>query len=82
VVLSTANAEQLLAIAARHGVPARVIGAVTGASAGLRITAGAATLAITTARMAEAYHEALPRAMQRAAAEAVTHDPALEGAQA
>jgi hypothetical protein len=39
-------------------------------------------LAITTARMTEAYHEALPRAMQRAAAEAVAHDPALEGATA
>ena len=80
VVISSAKAEQVLAIAKRHGVPARIIGTVTAASEGLRITAGATSLAITTARMAEAYHEALPRAMQRAAAEAVDHDPALEGA--
>jgi hypothetical protein len=29
--------------------------------------------------MLEAYHEALPKAMARAAAEAVTTDPALAG---
>ncbi|MCE9601568.1 MAG: hypothetical protein K8S21_05045 [Gemmatimonadetes bacterium] len=82
VVISTAKVAEVLAIAARHGVPARAIGTVTDARDGLRITAGPMKLAITTARMAEAYHEALPRAMQRAAAEAVAHDPALEGATA
>ena len=79
VVISTAKAAEILAIAQQHGVPARTIGTVTEARDGLRITAGPMSLAITTARMAEAYHEALPRAMQRAAAEAVAHDPALEG---
>ena len=82
VVISTAKAEQVLAIAKRHRVPARVIGAVTAARGGLRITSGTTELTITTARMAEAYHEALPRAMQRATAEAVAHDPALDGAPA
>jgi phosphoribosylformylglycinamidine (FGAM) synthase-like enzyme len=82
VVISTAKAEQVLAVAKAHGVPARVIGTVAAASAGLTITAGTTRLAITTDRIIDAYHEALPRAMSRAAAEAVDHDPALDGATA
>lgn len=79
IVVSTANADAVLAIAARHGVPARVIGKVTDPKDGLRIAHPGAPLSLSTAKMIEAYHEALPRAMQRAAAEAVTADPALAG---
>jgi len=82
VLISSATAEQVLAVARKHGVPARVIGTVAAASAGLTITAGTTRLAITTDRLIDAYHEALPRAMSRAAAEAVDHDPALDGATA
>ncbi len=78
VVLSTTDAEAVLAIARTHGVPARVIGKVTAASDGLRV-AGPAAFSISSARLVDAYHETLPRAMSRAAAEAVDHDPALEG---
>jgi phosphoribosylformylglycinamidine synthase len=79
VIVSTANADAVLAIAKQHGVPARVIGKVTAASEGLHITAGKTKLSARIATLSEAYHEALPRAMQRAAAEAVTKDPAMAG---
>ncbi|MEK0430759.1 MAG: hypothetical protein RL139_563 [Gemmatimonadota bacterium] len=72
IVVSTAQAEAVLAIAARHGVPARVIGSVTGAATGLRIATATGTLDAPITRLSEAYHEAIPRAMSRAAAEAVT----------
>ncbi|MBX7120168.1 MAG: phosphoribosylformylglycinamidine synthase II, partial [Gemmatimonadaceae bacterium] len=76
IVVSTPDAAAVLAVAARHGVPARVIGSVAEAGAGLTI---AGHLRLAAATMAEAYHEALPRAMARAAAEAITQDPALQG---
>jgi len=79
VVVSTANAEAVLSIAKAHRVPARIIGRVTEASTGLTITSGKSRLAISAERMIDAYHEAIPRAMSRAAAEAVTSDPALAG---
>ena len=79
VVVSTAHVDRVLAVAKAHGVPARVIGAVTASSTGLDITFGSTKLALSAARMIDAYHEALPRAMSRAAAEAVEHDPALDG---
>lgn len=79
IVVSTADSAAVLAIAKKHGVPARVIGKVAVADAGLQIRGTAAPLTLSTARMLEAYHEALPKAMARAAAEAVTTDPALAG---
>ena len=79
VLLSTADAEAVLAIAKRHGVPARVIGKVTEAGSGLRIAAGRTTLQLSSERLVEAYHEAIPRAMARAAAEVVREDPAMAG---
>ena len=72
IVVSTSAAEAVLALAARHGVPARVIGSVTAPDEGLRIATAAGTLAASLDRLGEAYHEAIPRAMSRAAAEAVT----------
>jgi phosphoribosylformylglycinamidine synthase len=65
VVLSTATPEPVLAIAARHGVPARVIGRVTEPTGGLRIATGTVTLEAPLPRLVEAYHEAIPRAMTR-----------------
>ena len=70
VVVSTADAAAVLKVAKQHGVPARVIGAVTAASAGLTVTVGAGRkeLRATMDRLIDAYHEALPRAMSRTAA--------------
>ena len=78
-MVSTANADAVLAIARAHGVPARVIGTVQSASAGLVITVEGKSMRITAQRMSDAYHGALPRAMQKAAAEIVERDPALAG---
>ncbi len=79
VIVSSANAESVLAVAKRHQVPARVIGTVTPASNGFSVRAGDVRLTAPVSKLAEAYHEALPRAMARAAAEKVTRDPALAG---
>jgi phosphoribosylformylglycinamidine synthase II len=79
VVVSTANSTAVLATAKKHGVPARVIGKVAVASAGLQVRGTTAALTISGERMIDAYHEALPRAMSRAGAEAVTNDPAMAG---
>jgi len=79
VVLSSSHANVVLDIAKRHGVPAAVIGTVRSASAGLVITVGSRVIRAETARLSGAFHEALPRAMQRAAAEVVDRDPALAG---
>jgi phosphoribosylformylglycinamidine synthase len=79
VVVSTANAEAVLAIAARHGVPARIIGTVRSASAGLTITVAGRVTHARGDRLSAAFHTALPRAMKQAAAQAVERDPALVG---
>jgi phosphoribosylformylglycinamidine synthase len=79
VVVSTASADAVLETARKHGVPAHVIGTVQSASAGLLITVEGKTMRITTDRMSDAWHGALPRAMQKAAAEVVDRDPALAG---
>jgi len=68
VVVSTSTPNAVLAIAAQHGVPARVIGRVTGAASGLRIATGTVTLAAELPRLVDAYHEAIPRAMTRGTA--------------
>ncbi len=75
-IVSSGDADAVLAIAKRHGVPARVIGHVTPAARGLSITVGDRRLTATVDRLSDAYHEALPRAMQRAAAEAVSGEQA------
>ncbi len=68
VVISTANADAVLETAKKHGVPARIIGRVTEAAKGLQIAAGSKRVSITTDRLTDAFHEALPRAMSRVAA--------------
>jgi phosphoribosylformylglycinamidine synthase len=80
IIVSTPDAEAVLAVARRHGVPARAIGTVTGASQGLDIIVGDTRLHAAIDRLTNAYHEALPRAMSRAAAEAVSGDGGSAGA--
>ena len=79
MVLSATDAAPLLRIAKAHGVPAKVIGRVTGAHDGFSITTLHSTLQAPVERLAEAFHEALPRAMSRTAsfADAATLDPSL-----
>ena len=67
VVISTPDALNVLAIARRHGVPATTIGTVRGESGSLDITVGQRELRFPVARLADAYHETLPRLMQRSA---------------
>ena len=66
VLLSTSNVDAVLAAAAAHSIAARVIGTVT-AEARLVITAGARTLDTPLAPWADAYLDAIPALMQRAA---------------
>ena len=75
-VVSTANAEAVLDVAKAHGVPARVIGRVTDASAGFRIEGASRPLHADVTTLAMSFHEALPVAMRRAPADAITTDPA------
>lgn len=66
VLISTSDVDTVLAAAAAHGIPARVIGTVT-AEPRLVITAGARTLDTPLAPLADAYFNAIPALMQRAA---------------
>jgi phosphoribosylformylglycinamidine synthase len=75
-VVSTGDAEAVLAIARRRKIPARIIGEVKPAGEGLVITGGGHHLRAPLADLSDAYHEAIPRAMRRAPAELVTGDPA------
>jgi phosphoribosylformylglycinamidine synthase len=70
VVVSTDAPDALLAVAGRHGVPARVIGRVRPASAGFAVRVGAEWWAADIGRLAAAYHDAIPALMQRPAAHA------------
>jgi phosphoribosylformylglycinamidine synthase subunit PurL len=67
VIVSTPDALDVLAIARRHGVPATTIGTVRSGSGSLDITIGARQLHMSVLQLAEAYHEAIPRIMQRSA---------------
>ncbi len=66
VLVSTSDADAVLAVAAAHSIPARVIGTVTNEPR-LTITAGARTLDTPLAPLADAYFDAIPALMQRAA---------------
>jgi phosphoribosylformylglycinamidine synthase subunit PurL len=76
VIVSTPRAADVLATAARHGVPARRIGTVRAASGSLRIGIGDRTVEAPLARLATAYHDAIPRSMERSVATAaVAEEP-------
>ncbi len=66
VIISTADAPAVLATAAAHRIPARVIGTVT-AEPRLTIRAGARLIDTPLAPLADAYFDAIPALMQRAA---------------
>ena len=63
VIISTAEPDRVLAVAASHGVPARRIGTVTPAADGLTVTGGDRTLRADVASLAAAYHDTLPGIM-------------------
>ena len=73
-VVSSAAPAQVLAAAHRHGVPARQIGTVVPADAGLRITTGDRVLAADIGVLSAAYHNAIPDIMNGAASAAVAAD--------
>jgi phosphoribosylformylglycinamidine synthase len=68
IVISTAEPARVLAIAERHGVPAREIGRVT-SDARLRIVAGNRTIDAPLSRLASLYYRAIPSIMRRGPAE-------------
>jgi phosphoribosylformylglycinamidine synthase len=67
VVVSTPDPEAVLATAARHGVPASVIGEVTPSAAPFTVSVDGSRITAAVSTLAEAYHEAIPRIMSRAA---------------
>ena len=68
IIVSTPVAAQIIGIAKKHGVPAREIGTVRDHQR-LTIKAGARTLDAPLSKLADAYHEAIPRRMMRSAAQ-------------
>jgi phosphoribosylformylglycinamidine synthase len=67
VVVSTKMPDTVIAIAGKHGVPARGIGQVGALGAPLHITTAGLVLAAPLSRLDEAYHEAIPKLMSQAA---------------
>jgi phosphoribosylformylglycinamidine synthase len=69
IVVSTPEPQRVLEVAARHGVPAHTIGKVRPGSDTLSITAAGRTMDAPLARLARAYHDAIPRLMTVGASE-------------
>ena len=67
VIVSTSDARAVHAAAAAHGVRATTIGRVTSAASPLSITIGSRRIQSSVVPLADAYHEAIPRIMSRAA---------------
>jgi phosphoribosylformylglycinamidine synthase II len=67
VIVSTPDPAAVLAIAGRHGVRASVIGTVRTGTGLLEIAVGTRQLRANVRQLADAYHEAIPRIMQRTA---------------
>jgi phosphoribosylformylglycinamidine synthase len=70
VVVSTASPDAVLAHAARHGVPAHVIGAVRPAANGLTLRVGDRGWTAEVRRLAAAFHDAIPGIMSQPAVQA------------
>lgn len=70
VLIGTDDPAGVLAIAARHGVPAHRIGTVRAAAPDLTLTLAGRTIVAPLARLASAYHDAIPQLMARPTAEA------------
>jgi phosphoribosylformylglycinamidine synthase len=75
IVVSTADAPALIAMATARGVPAVRIGTVRSGSNALTITIGGRRIVAPLDRLAVAYHDAIPSAMSIVAAPAA--EPAL-----
>ena len=67
VLVSTPDPRAVMATALRHGVPAANIGTVRCGRETLDITVGSRRLTAHIEQLAAAYHEAIPRIMQRSA---------------
>ena len=67
VIVSTPDPRAVIVTAKRHGVPAAIIGTVRCHTEKLDIKVGELRLAARVAQLAETYHEAIPRIMQRSA---------------
>ena len=78
VIVSTPAASDVLATAARHGVPARVIGRVADAGEGFRVRVGDARFSVPVGTLADAYHSAIPSIMARSSAAAATADESFQ----
>lgn len=63
IVVSTVDSAAVLQIAQRHGVPARVIGTVTEATAGATFTISDETFSAPVHWLAKAFHDAIPSIM-------------------
>jgi phosphoribosylformylglycinamidine synthase II len=79
IVVSTTDAPVVLAMAGEHGVPARQIGTVRPGTGELRIAAGGTRIAVSLARLAAAYHDAIPKAMGPAAVVQAAEEPTAAG---
>ena len=73
-IVSTSDAEAVLAVAKKHGVPAHRIGTVKPATEGLVIVGNRHSLRAPLLDLSTAYHDAIPLAMQRAPAEQISAD--------
>jgi phosphoribosylformylglycinamidine synthase len=67
ILVSTADVEAVLQAARRHGVPARRIGTVRDADDDVVLRAGGREIRAPLERLADAYHGAIPRIMNRSA---------------
>jgi phosphoribosylformylglycinamidine synthase len=67
VVLSTRLPDSTIAVARKHGVPARVIGRVTSLGAPLEITTAGTRLSASLSSLDDEYHESISRIMAQPA---------------
>jgi phosphoribosylformylglycinamidine synthase len=70
VVVSTRTPDSAIAVARKHGVPARVVGVVGSRTASLDIKTANARFVTPLSSLDDAYHETIPRIMAQAAAAA------------
>jgi phosphoribosylformylglycinamidine synthase len=76
VVVSTPDPAAVVAIATRHGIPARAIGMVGDRDGAFSVRVGERTMSTPITRLARTYHGAIPLMMTRVAT-ATDEEPAL-----
>jgi phosphoribosylformylglycinamidine synthase len=69
IIVSSGSPQQVVEIARKHGVPARLIGHVRSEGSGLTIRVGAQAVRAPLDRLAHAYHDAIPDIMNASIAE-------------